>query len=138
MNQSKINNKIFIVDDDIFFNNLLSYSVKNQLKIDVVCYEKPKDCLVALINGSEPEIIFLDYNFSRYDDAIINGIDVLHKIKKIKPNQSVIMVSSNYDKDLIIKSKKEGSEGYIIKSSGSIINIINLIKNHYYNKGFII
>jgi len=58
MNTSKINNLIFIVDDDVFFNNLFEYSVHNQTKLKVMALNNPKDCFESLKNGFLPEIIF--------------------------------------------------------------------------------
>jgi DNA-binding NtrC family response regulator len=138
MKTKSINKNIYIVDDDNFFNNLFSNSIESQLKLNVSCFKNTKSCLAVLKDRNFPEIIFLDYNFSRYDDAEINGIDFLQEIIKLNPNQQVIMVSGNYDLEVLLKSKKEGANGYIIKSANSMNAIINLLRNYYFKKGIVI
>lgn len=138
MKINHINKSVFIVDDDTFFNNLFCNSVQSQLKLNVSCFENTKSCLSVLKDGQLPDIIFLDYNFSRYDDAEINGIDFLHEIIKINPNQCVVMVSGNYDLEVLLKSKQAGAMGYIIKSGNSMNAIINLLRNYYFKKGHIV
>ena len=138
MKNSNFNKNIFIVDDDKFFNNLFCNSIKSQLKLSVNCFENTNSCRSVLKEGKFPEIIFLDYNFSRYDDAEVNGIDFLHEIIKMNPKQNVIMVSGNYDIEVLVNSKKEGATGYIIKSGNSMGVIINLLRNYYYKNGFMI
>jgi DNA-binding NarL/FixJ family response regulator len=138
MATNQINNLIFVVDDDVFFNNLFEFSIHNQTKLKVVSFKNPNECLLQLKNGTEPEIIFLDYNFNGYDEAQMNGLEILRKIKLHYPNLNVVMISANSSQQILINSSKEGALGYFVKSNNSMNGIVNFLRNYYYQRKYFI
>lgn len=138
MVSDSVNNIIFVVDDDVFFNNLFEFSIHNQTKLKVVSFKNPMECLLQLKKGFEPEIIFLDYNFNRYDEAYMNGLETLKFIKKHYPKLNVVLVSGNSAQEILIKTQMEGALNYFIKSNNSINGIINFLRNYYFQKKQII
>ena len=138
METNKINDLIFIVDDDVFFNNLFEYSIHNQTKLKVVSHKNPNDCWLSLEKGLIPEIIFLDYNFNGYDEAQMNGLDALRKLKASYPTLSIVLISSNSTQEILIKTSKEGALGYFIKSTNTMTGVLIFLRNYYYQKSHFI
>lgn len=58
---------------------------------------------------------------------VLNGVDLLAKIKKIKPEIEVIMISGHANMDMVLKSIKLGAFDFIEKppSLQKIITVIN-------------
>ncbi len=138
MASNQINSLIFIVDDDVFFNNLFEYSIHNQTKLKVMSFKNPNECMAQLKKGYKPEVIFLDYNFNGYDELQMNGLELLRTIKNLYPKLNVVFVSSNSSQDILINSSKDGALGYFIKSNNSINGIINFLRNYYYQRKYFI
>lgn len=136
MGTNRFNKLVYIVDDDVFFNNLFEYVIQNQTNLKTTAFKNPQDCLEKMSNGEVPEIIFLDYNFSRYDEADVNGIEMLKKIKVLCPNVNVVLVSSNSSQELLISSSKNGALGYFVKSNNSMNGILNFLRNYYFKKNY--
>lgn len=135
MKKKSSHKHIYLVDDDLFFGQLFSFSVQNQLKLKVTTFTKPMEFISVLRNGQWPDVIFLDYHFGRYDHADINGLDLLQEIKKMNPKQMVVMVSASKNQQVLIQSEHEGANNFIVKSPHSMNSIINLLRNYYYKQG---
>ena len=64
------------------------------------------------LNNTRPDLILMDI-----DMPIMNGIDALSEIRKLYPEQKVIMLSMHGEKRFIQEVLKLGANGYILKSS---------------------
>lgn len=135
MKKKPCHKHVFLVDDDLFFGQLFSFSIQNQLNIKVTVFTKPVELISALKNGQKSDIVFLDYQFGRYDHVEMNGLDVLQEIKKMDPDQTVVMVSASKNQEVLIQSEHEGANNFIVKSTNSMNSIINLLRNYYYKQG---
>ena len=58
----------------------------------------------------DPALVLLDVN-----TAGMTGIETLERLKQIKPDVSVIMLSTQQDADFIFKASKLGADDYIGK-----------------------
>ena len=87
MNSQKL---IFIVDDDPFINMLVVKRFTNEgFRIEAFSYGE--ECLSSL--NKNPDLIILDYYFVNNDHKVMNGMEVFDKIKELKPEIPVIMLS---------------------------------------------
>ena len=107
MNQSK-ELKIFIVDDDPFYLNILKQTLSNLGYQNVSMFESGTACLQKL--NEKPDVILLDYNMDTY-----TGYEVLKKIKRFDPNIYVVMISSQDDVKSAVDTLKHGAFDYIQK-----------------------
>jgi DNA-binding NtrC family response regulator len=105
--------KIFIVDDEVLINKLLCRALQNLGYEDVQTFANGTDCINAL--SDEPFIILLDYEMEG-----LNGFDVLKKIKRYNPNTYVIMISSQDDVSNAVDTLKFGAFDYIVKGDSDM------------------
>jgi two-component system OmpR family response regulator len=117
MNSKKL---IFIVDDDPFINKLVVKRLSSD-SIKVEAFESGEDCLDAI--HKNPDLIILDYLFVKDDREIMNGMQILDKIKELKPNTPVIMLSGQDKGEIVLELARKGINDYIIKDSNLIDNL---------------
>ncbi|MCX5706168.1 MAG: response regulator [Candidatus Omnitrophica bacterium] len=102
--------KVLVVDDEApvreLFNDLLkkdSYTVK--------CVASGEEALDIVLK-EDFDVALVDIKLTG-----MSGLEALKRIKDIKPNIIVIMITGfGYDEDLITKSKEYGCAGYIGKN----------------------
>lgn len=117
MNKQKL---IFIVDDDPFINILVVKRFTSEgFRLEAFLYGE--DCLSALIKN--PDLIILDYYFVNNDQTVMNGMEVFDKIKTIKPETPVIMLSGQDKGELVLEFARKGINDYIIKDNNLIDNL---------------
>ena len=115
------NNKlIFVVDDDPFINMLVVKRFTSEgYKLEAFSYGE--DCLKSL--DKNPDLIILDYFFVNNDKEVMNGMEVFDKIKKIKPDVPVIMLSGQEKGEIVLELARKGIDDYIIKDNNLIENL---------------
>src|SRR5438552_2865427 len=104
---------IFIVDDDKSYLYSLGFHLKKDIKCKIYCYETGEDCLKNIYLN--PSIIILDYFLNSENKNAINGLEVLKKIKKLKPETYVVMLSGQETLQIATNSLKSGAFTYVIK-----------------------
>lgn len=122
MNAKKL---IFIVDDDPFINMLIVKRFAFE-GYRVEAYITGEDCLAALNNN--PDLIILDYYFVNKNQELMNGMEVLEKIKELKSDMPVIMLSGQDKGELVLELAKKGIYDYVIKDNNLIDNLNAAIK----------
>lgn len=113
--------KTFIVDDDQFCLNLYEQHIVNLGHSDVTCFDNGTDCLNNLMLN--PEVIFLDHNMD-----VLNGFELLKKIKRYNPNIYVVMVSGQENMKTAIDALKYGVFDYIIKGDSEAEKIEDVLQ----------
>jgi len=108
---TKLDAKIFLVDDDVLCLNLYKQFLKQLGYNNIFLFDNGNDCLTHL-DITKPDIIFLDYNMDE-----LNGIDVLKQIKKFDPSITVLFISGQEDIEIAVNTIKHGALDYIVKSS---------------------
>lgn len=117
--------KIFIVEDDPFYGEMLKYHLSLNPDYEVVLFENAKDCLLRL--NEKPNVISIDYNLPD-----INGDKLMLKIKKYDPTIPIIVTSAQEDIEVVLDILKNGAFDYIIKNDNAkefLWNSILKIKN---------
>mgnify|MGYP006091865061 FL=1 len=113
--------KIFIVEDDAFYGNILKNEiVKNRLG-EVEYFSTGEAFMDNLFKI--PDIVLLDHNLGSME-----GIDILKKIKSINPNIQVIILSAQEKIRVAITSLKYGAYDYVEKNDFALNRIVGLIK----------
>lgn len=117
MNNQKL---IFIVDDDPFINMLVVKRFTSAgYRLEAYLYGE--DCINAL--NKNPDLIILDYYFVNNDHKVMNGMEVFDKIKQLKPDTPVIMLSGQDKGEIVLELARKGIDDYIIKDNNLIDNL---------------
>jgi CheY-like chemotaxis protein len=120
MNKEKL---IFIVDDDPFINRLVVKRFStNGFRLE--SFTTGEDCLDAL--NRNPDLIILDYFFSA-DTSSMNGMEVFDRIRKVKPEMPVVMLSGQDKGEIVLELARKGIDDYIIKDNNLIDNLDSAI-----------
>jgi len=118
--------KIFIVEDDELYGEMLKYHLSLNPGNEVFLYSKGSDCLKNLYKN--PDVISLDYGLPD-----LSGHDVLKKIHEHNPKMPVIIVSGQEDVSTAVQLLREGAYDYFVKDDETkdrLWNIINKIKEN--------
>lgn len=102
--------KVLVVDDESAVRGLFSDLLKKEKYIVRAAASGEEALLQA--SKEDFDVVLLDIKLSG-----ISGIDVLKRLKEMKPGLTVIMITGfGYDEDLVSRSKEYGCSGYIGKS----------------------
>ncbi|MGI8951772.1 MAG: sigma-54-dependent transcriptional regulator [Chitinophagaceae bacterium] len=104
---------ILVLDDD---PDVLT-AVRLLLKTEVseVITEKNPEMLPSLLSKYSFNLVLLDMNFHASINTGNEGIYWLKRIKELKPDICVIMITAYADIDLAVRSLKEGAADFIVK-----------------------
>jgi CheY-like chemotaxis protein len=116
---------IFIVDDDPIINMLVVNRFKSE-GYNVEAYEYGEDCLAAL--GNNPDLIILDYFFVDKGRQVMDGMEAFTKIKALRPEIPVIMLSGQEKGEIVLELARKGIDDYIIKDNNVLDNLQTAIK----------
>jgi two-component system, OmpR family, response regulator len=128
MNNQKL---IFVVDDDPFINKLVVKRFSSE-GYRLESFEYGEECINALTKS--PDLIILDYFFVNNVREVMNGMEVFDKIKAIKPDIPVIMLSGQEKGEIVLELARKGIDDYIIKDNNLIDNLTVAIKELFERK----
>ncbi|SFF83204.1 sigma-54-dependent transcriptional regulator [Pontibacter chinhatensis] len=118
--------KIFILDDDVWYSELLEYHLSLNPDYELKKFHSAKDCLGSLYE--RPNVLTLDYSLPDK-----NGAEVLSKIKEQSPDTQVIIISGQNDVATAVDLLKKGAYDYIVKDEDTperLWNTINKIREN--------
>ena len=122
MNRDKL---IFIVDDDPFITKLVVKRFSSE-GYRIEAFDYGEECIKAM--SAKPDMIILDYYFTKPDATVLNGMEVFDKIKEIDPNVIVIMLSGQERGEVVLELARKGIDDYVIKDNNLIDNLNSSIK----------
>jgi len=111
---------IFVVDDDPFINKLVVRRFTSE-GYRLEAFDYGEDCLRAI--NKNPDLIILDYYFDNNDRKVMNGMEVFDKIKELKPETLVIMLSGQEKGEVVLEFARKGIDDYVIKDNNLIDNL---------------
>ncbi len=114
--------KIFVVEDDEMYAQILSYHLSLNPDYEVEVFTSAKKCLNNL--HLKPSVITLDYSMPD-----MSGGELLQKIKAQHPDIPVVIVSGQDDISTAVKLLKEGAYDYIVKDDDAKERIWNTIRH---------
>jgi len=116
------NLKIFVVEDDEWYAQLISYNIKLDEEHQVEIFHSGNECLKKL--KELPDVITLDY---RLPD--ISGVEMLKKIKDYNPDIEVVIISEQEKIETAVELLKLGAFDYIVKSKDIRDRLLSVIRN---------
>src|SRR5512146_2881505 len=100
--------RVLIVDDDGSMARYLSaYLVRRNFDVSTAASGEEA---IRMFRVYDPSLVLLDVAMQG-----MNGIETLERIKQIKPDVSVIMLSAQNNPEMIFKASKLGADDYIAK-----------------------
>lgn len=114
--------KIFIVEDDDWYGEVLEYLLKLNPEYEVIRFSSGKDCLANL--HQNPSVVTLDYSLQD-----MNGAMVMSKIHEAAPGLPVVMISAQEDVSTAVNLLREGAYDYIVKDEDAKDRLWNAVKN---------
>lgn len=121
---------IFIVDDDPFINSLIEMKFSSG-NYYVESFGYGEECLDSI--NKNPDLIILDYCFYKRNKEVMNGIQVLDRIREVKPEMPVIMLSGQEKGEVLLDLAKRGIDDYVIKDTNLVDNL-NAAISHLFSK----
>ena len=118
--------KIFIIEDDLVFGNIILKALNNESDYDVTLFSSGEDFLKSL--HLNPDIVSIDYNLPQ-----MNGLEILAKINNYNKSIYTIILSGQENVEIVVNAYKNGANHYIIKNENAIVELKNSIKNFSVN-----
>jgi two-component system OmpR family response regulator len=109
---------IFIVDDNAVFSLAMKADIEtvfSNMLLNIRLFETGEQCMERF-RAELPELVILDYNLNSKIKGAANGLEVLQIIKKVNPDCSVIMLTSEDNMDIAIRSMQHGASDYVVKT----------------------
>lgn len=113
--------KIFILDDDVWYSELLEYHLSLNPDFEIQKFHAANDCLSNLYQ--RPNVVTLDYSLPDK-----NGAEVLKRIKEQSPDVQVVVISGQEDVATAVELLKQGAYDYIVKDEDTPERLWNTIK----------
>jgi two-component system response regulator AtoC len=104
--------RIFIVEDDPWYGEILQYHLSLNPEHEIFRYTTGKDCLANL--SKKPGLISIDYSLPD-----TNGVELLKKIKQQYPDIPVVVISAQEDVSTAVDLLKKGASDYFIKDDNT-------------------
>ncbi|MEO7174423.1 MAG: sigma-54 dependent transcriptional regulator [Saprospiraceae bacterium] len=120
--------RIFIVEDDPFYGELLSYHLAQNPDFEIYRFHSAKECLDNLY--LRPSVITLDYRLPDLD-----GKTVLRKIKAYDPAVEVVIVSQQEEVSTAIELLRLGAYDYLVKNEETTDRLWRIIANIQQKEG---
>ncbi len=112
---------IFIVDDDPMVLRIVQGTLSRE-PLKVVSFSYGEECIEKL--HLNPDIIILDYIFVKKHAMVMNGLEVLTRIREKKPDTPVIILSGQESGNTVLELMKAGIEDYIIKDKDFSVKLL--------------
>lgn len=112
-NNDMKNARILVIDDDPDVLTAVKLLLKREVA-EVVADKNPEN-IPALLSRHTFDLILLDMNFKSAINTGNEGLFWLGKIKSLRPNMPVIMITAYAAIDLAVTSLKQGAADFIVK-----------------------
>lgn len=106
--------KVAIADDHALFRAGVKTALSSKKDIELIAEADNGMQLLHLLRHIEPDVILLDIQM-----PIMDGIQTLPEIRKLRPDAKVIILSMHNDHSMISKLMEIGANSYLTKNSDS-------------------
>jgi DNA-binding NarL/FixJ family response regulator len=121
--------KLLIVDDHPMFREGIKSIIARNPQLEVVGEAGEGRAALKMVENLRPDMVLLDVSLPD-----MNGIDLIHDIKKFLPEIHILMVSMHTKIDYITSAFQAGARGYVVKDapSGKILQALDLVSQGEY------
>ncbi len=121
------NLKIFVVEDDPWYNKLLVHTLSLNPDYEVISFTSAKECIKHL--NESPDLITIDY---RLPDA--TGDELLERVLQVVPNVRAIIISEQNEIEIAVELLKKGAYDYLIKTDDIRERLLHRVQDVLANK----
>jgi DNA-binding NarL/FixJ family response regulator len=125
--KAKIN--IALVDDHSLFRQGMVSLLKTYEDLDVLIETSNGGTVFNYLSWKNINVLLLEI-----DTATMNGIETMIQLKKKYPTIRIIILTSNYDSELIFRLTELGADAFIPKGK-NIDHVVDVIRN-LHNNGY--
>lgn len=104
---------ILVIDDDPDILTAVRLLLRPEVK-EIITEKNPEN-IRALLSKQDFDAVLLDMNFKSSINTGNEGLFWLKRIKELRPQVAVIMITAYGDIDLAIRSLKEGAFDFVVK-----------------------
>lgn len=117
--------RILIVDDDSDVLTAVRLLLKQH--VATVITEHNPEQIPALLTKEKPDLVLLDMNFKSTINTGNEGLYWLNRVKSIKPDLPVVMITAYGAIDLAVTSLKQGAADFVVKpwQNEQLIGVVN-------------
>jgi DNA-binding response OmpR family regulator len=117
--------KIFIVEDEEMFANLLRDFLVRKTEHDVRLFSTGESCLEEM--HLNPDVIILDYYLNSKDKEASDGLEILRRLRNSGSKAHIIFLSGQTGFGVAMQSRFDGAQHYVIKDDQAFSRIELLI-----------
>lgn len=103
---------VAIVEDDRGVRESLAVLLNGSSAFRCVATYANAETALKHLPANWPDIVLMDINLPQ-----MNGIECVARLKALRPNLHLLMLTVHVESDLIFKSLKAGAGGYLVKQS---------------------
>lgn len=104
--------KLYVVEDDPIILESYKYFIDANPRYSLCGFSTSAEEAFEAIQYVYPDILLLDIYLPGID-----GVSAIPKLKAIRPDTNILMLTVNEDSDLVFKALKHGAVGYLLKGS---------------------
>ena len=104
--------RLVVVDDHALFRRGLVSLLDEMTEFQVVGEASNGQDALGVVESANPDIILLDINM-----PILDGIQAISAIRKIRPDQKILMLTISQNDDDLIGAIVAGANGYVLKNT---------------------
>ena len=116
-----------ILDDDLFYGNLVKYFLQNQGYANVSFFEDESTCLKYV--STKPTLYIVDHFLKQS-----TGLTMMEEIYHKNPNAFFIYLSNQESSTVAMKAMKLGAIDYLQKDKNSFFHLLNIIDQFFREK----
>jgi two-component system response regulator HydG len=113
---------VFIIEDDPMYSMYVTLKLDDLFSYTTHLFHSAEEALENM--HLKPDIFMMDYHLPG-----INGLDALKKIKVLRPQAAVIILSAQSDPEVVADLFQAGANDYIVKDKDAGVKIIHSIVN---------
>lgn len=114
--------KIFIIEDDPMFGQMIKFTLEKENNFDVSLFQSGEEFFDHI--HLNPDIVTIDYNLPG-----ISGIEILKRIRNYNDDIAPIIVSGQEEVEVAVEAYKNGAKSYILKNDGTFTELAQCVKN---------
>lgn len=104
--------RVVLADDHVFVRDGVKSLLENERNIEVVGEAMDGAEAFDVVLDTKPDLLITDIRMPN-----LNGIELLEKLRSENIAVKIIMLSMHESEEYVLKSVKEGADGYLLKGS---------------------
>lgn len=115
--------RVLVVDDHRTFAELLAVAIGGEDDLECVGTAADADEAVRKVMDLEPDVVVVDIEMPRQ-----NGLAVTRRIRELRENTIVIVVTAHQDPAWIVRATQAGATGFVPKN-GSLTELLDAVRH---------